>query len=132
MGSNPVVTEVESAVRSIAVGARTENQSLLTTLATTKFGYFGYVIMAAAFVLPFCGVSFFMFWNHIGDPKVFVSLAMICLFVFVTMSTIGLIVLGSAGELNISEDFLKWLAGATIAEVAGIVLIIVKAYFAVA
>ena len=103
--------------------------SLATSTPPTKFAYFGYVIMGAAFVLPFVGVWTFIAKNHLNTPEEFVSLTVISLFIFVTMSTIGLIVLGSSGELQISEAFLKWLAGATIAEVAGMCGIIIKAYF---
>jgi hypothetical protein len=95
----------------------------------SKFGYFGYLIMGAAFIMPFVGIWTFISLNKISRPDEFMAVTMMGLFIFVTMSTVGLIVLASSGELNIDTAFLKWLAGATIAEVAGMCTIIVRAYF---
>jgi hypothetical protein len=93
------------------------------------FRYFGYLVMAASVIIPGAGVWSFISRNHLNDPKDFAGLTMITLFIFVTMSTIGLIVLSASNAIALDVSFLKWLGGATVAEVAGICTIIVKAYF---
>jgi hypothetical protein len=89
----------------------------------------GYLLMALAVVLPAAGVWAFIANNRLSNPKDFAGLTMISLFIFVTMSTMGLIILASSKAIELEAGFLRWLAGATVAEVAGISAIIVKAYF---
>ena len=89
----------------------------------------GYCLMAVSVLVPTVGVWVFIVQNRIGTPQEFVGLTMVALFMFVTVSTMGLIVLASDGALKLDPSFLKWLGGVTIAEVAGICTLIVKAYF---
>jgi hypothetical protein len=127
VATNPVLSQPTPA--SVAATPPAVSTAPPASAPTTKFATFGYIVMAAAFVLPFIGVFFFMFHNGITRPEDFISLTLVCLFIFVTMSTVGLIVLASSGELQMDPSFLKWLAGATIAEVAGMCTIILKSYF---
>jgi len=89
----------------------------------------GYIILGASILVPFAGVWVFIQDNKLRTAQDFTALTMVGLFIFVTMATIGLIVLSSNKTLSIDPAFLKYLAGATIAEVAGMCTIIVKAYF---
>jgi hypothetical protein len=68
--------------------------------------------------------------NHINDPKVYVALMLTSLFALATTTTLAIIFLWGAGILNFTEQFMNWLGGATVAEVAGILIIIVNFYFA--
>ena len=89
----------------------------------------GYFLMGAAVLIPTAGVSVFLVRNGLGDPKDFISLALVALFMFVTVSTMGLIVLASSKAIELEPGFLRWLAGATIAEVAGMCTLILKALY---
>ncbi len=110
-------------------GATTVDRAKEMLSTIFSFAYFGYYLMAASVLLPGTGVWVFITKNKIHSVEEFTGLAMIGLFIFVTMATIGLIVLGSKGELQIDSTFLKYMAGATVAEVAGMCAIIIKAYF---
>ncbi|MEG9437209.1 hypothetical protein JAO29_13705 [Edaphobacter sp. HDX4] len=89
----------------------------------------GYFLMVASVLIPTIGVWVFIATNRLSTPQQFVGLTMVALFIFVTVATIGLIVLAAIKAIQLDSGFLKWLGGATVAEVAGICTIIVKAYF---
>lgn len=91
--------------------------------------YLGYYLMIVSVVVPTIGAWVFIAQNRLDTPQEFTGMTMVALFMFVTVSTVGLIVLAASKEIELDPSFLKWLAGATIAEVAGICTIIVKAYF---
>jgi hypothetical protein len=50
--------------------------------------------------------------------------------VLATTTTFAIILLWGSGQLTLDVAFVKWLGGATVAEVAGILMIIVNFYFA--
>jgi hypothetical protein len=91
----------------------------------------GYIFMIAGVFASLGGGWSFIAFNKKSDPKEFIGITMVALFIFVTTSTMGLIVLATCNppQITLDASFLKWLGGATIAEVAGIVTLIVKAYF---
>ena len=72
----------------------------------------------------------FIFWNHISDPRVFISITLTSLFVLATTTTLAIIFLWGAKILDFDPSFVHWLGGATVAEVAGILAIIINFYFA--
>jgi hypothetical protein len=67
--------------------------------------------------------------NKISDPKVFIAITLTSLFVLATTSTMAIIILWGAKLLTLDQAFVKWLGGATVAEVAGILTIIINYYF---
>jgi hypothetical protein len=67
--------------------------------------------------------------NKISDPKDFIAITLTSLFVLTTTSTLAIIILWGAKLLTLDTAFVKWLGGATVAEVAGILTIIVNYYF---
>jgi len=67
--------------------------------------------------------------NKISDPKDFIAITLTSLFVLTTTSTLAIIILWGASLLKLDLGFVKWLGGATVAEVAGILTIIINYYF---
>ena len=67
--------------------------------------------------------------NKISDPKDFIAITLTSLFVLTTTSTLAIIILWGASLLKLDLGFVKWLGGATVAEVAGILSIIINYYF---
>jgi hypothetical protein len=88
------------------------------------------LVGAVLFILT-VGVAFFILRNHIRDPKVFIGMTLTSLFILATTTTLGIIILWGAGVLKYEASFMNWLGGATVAEVAGILTIIVNFYFKV-
>ena len=74
--------------------------------------------------------AWFIASNHISDPRVFIAITLTSLFVLATTTTLAIIFLWGAKVLDLDKSFMNWLGGATIAEVAGILTIIVNFYFA--
>jgi hypothetical protein len=88
------------------------------------------LVGAVLFILT-AGCAFFILRNHISDPRVFIGMTLTSLFILATTTTLGIIILWGAGILKYESAFMNWLGGATIAEVAGILTIIVNFYFKV-
>ena len=88
------------------------------------------LVGAVLFILT-AGCAFFIARNHISDPKVFIGITLTSLFVLATTTTLGIIILWGAKVLAFDASFMNWLGGATVAEVAGILTIIVNFYFKV-
>jgi hypothetical protein len=88
------------------------------------------LVCAVLFILT-AGCAFFIARNHISDPKVFIGITLTSLFVLATTTTLGIIILWGAKVLTFEASFMNWLGGATVAEVAGILTIIVNFYFKV-
>lgn len=74
--------------------------------------------------------AYFMMSNRINDLRTWLALALTDTFVVCTLTTLALIIAAGTKQMNFEEGFLKWLGGATIAEVAGIVLIVFRFFFA--
>ncbi len=91
----------------------------------------GYVFMIASVAASLGGAWVFISTNKKSNPKDFVGVTMVALFIFVTTATVGLIVLSTCDPpvMKIDSWLVKGLMAATVAEVAGICTLIVKAYF---
>lgn len=88
------------------------------------------LVCVVLFILT-AGGAYFIARNHIQDPKVFIGITLTSLFVLATTTTLGIIILWGAKVLTFDTSFMNWLGGATVAEVAGILTIIVNFYFKV-
>lgn len=73
--------------------------------------------------------AIFMMSNKIDDLRTWLALALTDTFVVCTLTTLALIIAAGTNTMTFNEDFLRWLGGATIAEVAGIVLIVFRFFF---
>ena len=98
--------------------------------AISKWHWVGYALIIVVLLILAANGFLFIFWNHISDPKVFIAITLMSLFVLATTTTLAIIFLWGAGVLTFDKDFMQWLGGATVAEVAGILIIIVNFYFA--
>jgi hypothetical protein len=88
-----------------------------------------YALIITVLIILAANGFLFIFWNHITDPRVFIAITLMSLFVLTTTTTLAIIFLWGAGVLTFDKDFVHWLGGATVAEVAGILIIIVNFYF---
>lgn len=59
----------------------------------------------------------------------FVAVSIFGIYAFAVIVTFAIILLWGFKRLELSEAFVKWLGGATVAEVAGMVLCVVKYLF---
>jgi hypothetical protein len=93
------------------------------------FHWLAIVLIGVVLVILAANGFVFIALNHISDPKDFIALTLTSLFVLTTTSTLAIIILWGAQLLKLDTAFVKWLGGATVAEVAGILTIIINYYF---
>jgi hypothetical protein len=91
--------------------------------------WLGFILIGAVLVVLAANGFIFMWFNQIKDPGVFIAITLTSLFVLATTTTFSIIILWGSGQLTLDVAFVKWLGGATVAEVAGILTIIVNYYF---
>ena len=90
---------------------------------------FPYILMIAAFLVVTVFAAVFMMSNKIDDLRTWLALALTATFIVCCIGTLALII-GTGNEtMKFSDSLLRWLGGATIAEVAGIVLIVFRFFF---
>jgi hypothetical protein len=93
---------------------------------------FPYVLTSLAFVVVTLFSAIFMMSNKISDLRTWLALALTATFIVCCIATMALIIGSGNGTMTFDPSFLKWLGGATIAEVAGIVLIVFRFFFTAA
>jgi hypothetical protein len=83
-------------------------------------------LLVASILIP---VTLFVWWaNHspaMGLPDL-VTLAILCLYTFLVISTISIIVQWGLGTLDLPERFMRWLGPATVGVIASLVLYVVN------
>jgi hypothetical protein len=60
----------------------------------------------------------------------FIALTFLGTYVFAVIETFAVILLWGLGRLSLPSTFVPWLGGATIGEIAGLLLLVVKKVFA--
>jgi TRAP-type C4-dicarboxylate transport system permease small subunit len=90
---------------------------------------FPYVLTSTALLIVTVFSAVFMMSNKIKDLRTWLALALTGTFIVLCIGTFSLIIANGGGTMTFQADFLKWLGGATIAEVAGIVLIVFRFFF---
>jgi hypothetical protein len=90
---------------------------------------FPYILTSAAFVIVTVCSAVFMTSNKISDLRTWLALALTATFIVCCIATLALVIGYGNGTMKFEESLLKWLGGATIAEVAGIVLIVFRFFF---
>ena len=70
-----------------------------------------------------------MLSNRIADLRTWLALALTATFIVCCIATLAVIIGTGNGTMQFDPALLKWLGGATIAEVAGIVLIVFRFFF---
>ncbi len=92
--------------------------------------FFPYAFTSAAFLIVTVFSAVFMLSNKINDLRTWLALALTATFIVCCIATLSLIIGNGNGTMKFDPALLKWLGGATIAEVAGIVLIVFRFFFA--
>ena len=90
---------------------------------------FPYVLTAVAFLVVTTFSAFFMISNRISDLRTWLALSLTATFIVCCIATLALIIGSGNGTMTFEPSLLRWLGGATIAEVAGIVLIVYRFFF---
>jgi hypothetical protein len=86
----------------------------------------GLGLLAVAVLVP----TVAMVWR--GKPaefREFTSMILLWIYMFAVIATFSIIILWGLGRLILPEKFMNWLGGATIGEIAGMVLFVVKQIF---
>jgi hypothetical protein len=91
---------------------------------------FPYALTSAAFLIVTVFSAVFMLSNKIADLRTWLALALTATFIVCCIATLALIIGTGNGTMTFDASLLRWLGGATIAEVAGIVLIVYRFFFA--
>ncbi len=86
----------------------------------------GLGLLAVAVFVP----SLAMVWwgRPTGFPE-FTSMILLWIYMFAVIATFSIVILWGLGRLELPEKFMNWLGGATIGEVAGLVIFVVKQIF---
>ena len=90
---------------------------------------FPYFLTGAAFLVVTIFSAYFMMSNKIADLRTWLALALTATFIVCCIGTLALIIGIGNETMKIDVTLLRWLGGATIAEVAGIVLIVFQFFF---
>lgn len=81
----------------------------------------GLLIFAA--LVPICTI---LWWGRPSALPEFVTLVFLGLFVFAVLATFAIIVLWGLGRLDLPGSFMKWLGLATIGEIVGLLLFVLR------
>jgi hypothetical protein len=90
---------------------------------------FPYFLIAFTVIIVTVFSAVFMMLNKIDDLRTWLALALTDTFVICTITTLALIIAAGTNAMTFEAGFLRWLGGATIAEVAGIVAIVFRFFF---
>ncbi len=85
----------------------------------------GLIVFAA--VIPILAVAW---WGRPGTLADFLTLLFVGVYMFAVITTFAIILLWGLGRLDLPEKFMHWLGAATIGEVAGLLMFVVKKVFA--
>lgn len=70
-----------------------------------------------------------LWWGRPGALSDFVTLVILWIYMFAVISTFAIILLWGLGRLDLPAGFMKWLGGATVGEIAGLLLFALKHVF---
>jgi hypothetical protein len=90
---------------------------------------FPYILTSLTFVIVTVFSAIFMMTNKINDLRTWLALALTATFIVLCMGTFSLIIANGNRTMTFDKTFLQYLGGVTIAEVAGIVVIVFNFFF---
>jgi len=90
---------------------------------------FPYCMIGFALVVVTVFSAIFMLSNKIADLRTWLALSLTATFIACCIATMAVIIGNGNGTMKFEASLLKWLGGATIAEVAGIVIIVFRFFF---
>jgi hypothetical protein len=88
----------------------------------------GLGLLVLAVVIP---ILMALWWGRPSTFAELTSLVFLGIYIFAVIATFSIILLWGLGRLEIPDSFMKWLGGATIGEVAGLLLYVLKQVFKV-
>ena len=84
----------------------------------------GLGLLAVAVLVPTLGM---IWWGKpTGFPE-FTSMILLWIYMFAVIATFSIVILWGLGRLELPAKFMNWLGGATIGEIAGLVVMVVRA-----
>lgn len=83
----------------------------------------GLGLLAVAVAIP---VSTVLWWGRPGTFAEFISIVVLAIYMFTVIATFAVIVLWGLGRLDLPHSFMKWLGGATVGEVVGLLVYVLK------
>jgi uncharacterized membrane protein len=98
-------------------------------VSLSAFEWLSIFLIGVGLVLPSILATVFVARNKISDPKVYLALLIATLFSFAVVATFGIIIGVGLKRLVLETTMFNWLGAATIGEIAGMLYIIIKAYF---
>jgi hypothetical protein len=90
---------------------------------------FPYFLTSFGLIVVTSFSAYFMMSNKIDDLRTWLALALTATFILCCCTTLSLIIGTANKTMEIDKDMIKWLGGASIAEVAGIVTIVFNFFF---
>jgi hypothetical protein len=90
---------------------------------------FPYLLTSSAFLVETVCSAVLMMSNKIADLRTWLALALTATFIVCCIGMLALIIGIGNETMKIDVSLPRWLGGSTIAEVAGIVLIVVQFFF---
>ena len=87
----------------------------------------GLGLLGCALLIPILAA---LWWGRPSTFAEFTSVIFLGIYMFAVVATFAIIVLWGLGRLDIPESFMKWLGVATIGEVAGLLIYVVRQIFA--
>ena len=93
------------------------------------FEWVSIFLIALGLVVPSVFAATFVARNKISAPKDYLALCIATLFSFAVVATFGIIIGVGLKRLVLEPTMFNWLGGATVGEIAGMLYIIIKAYF---
>jgi hypothetical protein len=86
----------------------------------------GLGLLAFAVLVPSLAL---LLWGRAETFAQFVSMIFLWIYMFAVIATFAIVILWGLGRLDIPDSFMKWLGGATIGEIAGLLAFVVKQIF---
>jgi hypothetical protein len=83
----------------------------------------GLGLLTVAVAIPVCTV---LWWGRPGTFTEFVSIIVLAIYMFTVIATFAIILLWGLGRLDLPHSFMKWLGGATVGEVVGLLFYVLK------
>jgi hypothetical protein len=90
---------------------------------------FPYALIAVTLIIVTVFSAVFMMSNKIDDLRTWLALALTATFILLCVGTFSLIIAYGNATMTFNTTFLQYLGGVTIAEVAGIVVIVFNFFF---
>lgn len=86
----------------------------------------GLGLLVLAILIPVLALGW---WGRPATFAEFTSMIFLGIYMFAVIATFAIIILWGLGRLDIPDSFMKWLGGATIGEIVGLLAYVLKQIF---